>query len=150
VVGWCYARDASRGFGQWGQLTRTFQIRGAEGVDQSGTASSHMVYLRADQASRHHIFTHPHVLPTTKSLWGRDCLQHPSHMGRCVVSESRDKLRESSLDLGRRIRQVPDHQEVFLVPNSQISVIVEVLQRVAPNDDLEAAKFGGSSIPLAK
>ena len=71
-------------------------------------------------------------------------------MGRCVVSESRNKLCEPSLDLGRRIRQVPDHQEVFLVPNSQISVIVEVLQRVAPNGDLEAAKFSGFSIPLVK
>jgi len=71
-------------------------------------------------------------------------------MGRCVVSESRNKLREPNLDLGRGIRQVPDHQEVFLVPNSQISVIVEVLQRVAPNDDLEAAKFGGFSIQLVK
>jgi len=71
-------------------------------------------------------------------------------MGRRVVSKGRDKLREPSLDLRRRIRQVPDHQEVFLVPDSQISIIVEVLQRVAPDGDFEAAKFGGFSITPVK
>jgi len=37
-------------------------------------------------------------------------------------------------------RQVPDTQEVFLYPESGISVVVEVLQRVAPDDIVEAAK----------
>lgn len=51
-------------------------------------------------------------------------------------------LREPSLEPGRQIRQVPDNQEVFLYPDSSISIIVEVLERVAENDDEEAAKFG--------
>jgi len=44
------------------------------------------------------------------------------------------------IDVSTR-RQVPDTQEVFVYPDSQISIIVEILQRVAQNDDLEAAKF---------
>jgi len=44
------------------------------------------------------------------------------------------------------IRQVPDNQEVFLYPDSQISIVVEVLQRVAPNDDAGAAKFHFDSL----
>jgi len=44
------------------------------------------------------------------------------------------------------IRQVPDNQEVFLYPDSPISIIVEVLERVAENDDEEAAKFHFSSL----
>jgi len=39
------------------------------------------------------------------------------------------------------LRQVPSTQEVFVYPDSQISIVVEVLQRVPPNDDVEAAKF---------
>lgn len=50
-------------------------------------------------------------------------------------------LHGPSLDLGREIRQAPDSQEVFLYPDSSISIIVEVLERVAENDDEEAAKF---------
>jgi len=37
---------------------------------------------------------------------------------------------------------------VFLYPNSSISIIVEVLERVAESDDKEAAKFGGLFISL--
>lgn len=59
-------------------------------------------------------------------------------------------LREPGLGLGRGFRQVPNSQEVFLYPDSSISIIVEVLERVAENDDEEAAKFGGLSISLAK
>jgi hypothetical protein len=49
-----------------------------------------------------------------------------------------------SLGLGRDLRQVPDNQEVFVYPNSPISIIVEILERVAQEDDQEAAKFGSS------
>ncbi|KAH9946288.1 Mog1p/PsbP-like protein [Epithele typhae] len=38
-------------------------------------------------------------------------------------------------------RQVPDTQEVFVSPNSGLSVIVEVLQSVAATDPREAAGF---------
>ena len=71
-------------------------------------------------------------------------------MRRRVVSQNWNVLREPGLDLGRGFRQIPDNQEVFLYPNSSISMIVEVLQRVAEDDDVEAAKFGGLSISLAK
>lgn len=33
------------------------------------------------------------------------------------------------------IRQVPDNQEVFLDPKSDVSIIVEVLQRVSEQTD---------------
>jgi len=71
-------------------------------------------------------------------------------MHRRVVSKSWNQLCEPSSALGRDLRQVPDTQEVFVYPDSQISIIVEILQRVAPNDGVEAAKFGLLSISLAK
>ena len=66
------------------------------------------------------------------------------------MSESRTKPHKPSLDLGSDLRQVPDTQEVFVYPDSQISIVVEVLQRVAPDDDTEAAKFGALSISPTK
>jgi hypothetical protein len=66
------------------------------------------------------------------------------------VSKNQNKLRGPSLDLGSDLRQVPDTQEVFVYPDSQISIIVEILERVASNDDAEAAKFGSFSVSLAK
>lgn len=44
------------------------------------------------------------------------------------------------------IRQVPDTQEVFLYPDSGVSVIIEILQRVEPDDLTEAAKFHFDSL----
>lgn len=44
------------------------------------------------------------------------------------------------------IRQVPDTQEVFLYPDSSISIIVEILQRVDPPDFHDAAKFHFDSL----
>ncbi|KAI0340604.1 Mog1p/PsbP-like protein [Trametopsis cervina] len=44
------------------------------------------------------------------------------------------------------LRQVPDTQEVFLYPESSTSIIVEVLERVAPDDATEAAKFHFDSL----
>ncbi|KAG6866082.1 hypothetical protein C0991_008834 [Blastosporella zonata] len=38
------------------------------------------------------------------------------------------------------IRQVPDSQEVFLYPDSDISIIVEVLQKVEPSDFKDAIR----------
>ncbi|KAG9318419.1 hypothetical protein JVU11DRAFT_510 [Chiua virens] len=39
------------------------------------------------------------------------------------------------------LRQVPDNQEVFLYPDCNVSIIIEVLQRVQKSSDLEAVKF---------
>ncbi|KAJ8078569.1 hypothetical protein AAF712_001430 [Marasmius tenuissimus] len=44
------------------------------------------------------------------------------------------------------IRQVPDTQEVFLFPNSSVSIIVEILERVQPSDYEEAVKFHFGSL----
>ncbi|KAF9065279.1 hypothetical protein BDP27DRAFT_1450284 [Rhodocollybia butyracea] len=44
------------------------------------------------------------------------------------------------------IRQVPDTQEVLLYPDSSISIIVEILQRVEPNDNHDAVKFHFDSL----
>ncbi|KAG8866317.1 hypothetical protein FRC20_008819 [Serendipita sp. 405] len=44
------------------------------------------------------------------------------------------------------LRQIPDAQEVFLDPNSDINYIFEVLDRVEPTDPEEAAKFHFDSI----
>lgn len=41
----------------------------------------------------------------------------------------------------RDIRQVPDTQEVFLSPNSGISIIIEVLKSVSAADLREAAGY---------
>lgn len=40
-----------------------------------------------------------------------------------------------------QLRQVPDTQEVFLYPDSDVSIIVEILERVEPSDFSEAARF---------
>ena len=39
------------------------------------------------------------------------------------------------------LRQVPDTQEVFLYPDSGISIIVEILQSVEPTEATEIAKY---------
>ncbi|KAJ3844466.1 hypothetical protein F5878DRAFT_648884 [Lentinula raphanica] len=44
------------------------------------------------------------------------------------------------------IRQIPDTQEVFLFPDSSISIIVEILQRVEPDDNQDAVKFHFDSL----
>ncbi|THH14707.1 hypothetical protein EW146_g5653 [Bondarzewia mesenterica] len=43
-------------------------------------------------------------------------------------------------------RQIPDNQEIFLYPNSSISIVVEILQRAEPNDLCEAVKFHFDSL----
>lgn len=47
----------------------------------------------------------------------------------------------SSLVDASDLRQIPDTQEVFLSPSSGVSIIFEVLERVAATDPEEAAKF---------
>ena len=69
-------------------------------------------------------------------------------MRRCVVSESQNRFHFPRLYLNRNLRQVPDNQEVFLYPDSSISMIVEVLERVPQNEDDGAARFDGPSISL--
>lgn len=44
------------------------------------------------------------------------------------------------LILDRDLRQVPDNQEVFLYPDSDVSIIIEVLQRIPESIDEEAVK----------
>ncbi|KAF8212461.1 hypothetical protein K438DRAFT_2010684 [Mycena galopus ATCC 62051] len=44
------------------------------------------------------------------------------------------------------LRQIPDTQEVFLYPDSSVSIIVEVLQRVDPSDDDSAVRFHFDSL----
>ncbi|KAG8698579.1 hypothetical protein FRC09_007161 [Ceratobasidium sp. 395] len=44
------------------------------------------------------------------------------------------------------LRQVPDTQEVLLSPESEVSVVVEILERVEPNDAHEVAKFHFDSL----
>jgi hypothetical protein len=44
-------------------------------------------------------------------------------------------------DLRRDIRQVPDTQEVLLYPDSDVSLIFEILERVDEEDPQDAAKF---------
>ena len=39
------------------------------------------------------------------------------------------------------VREVPDNQEVFSYPDSNVSVIVEVLERVEPTDPYDAIGF---------
>jgi hypothetical protein len=38
------------------------------------------------------------------------------------------------------IRQVPDTQEVFMYPDSDLSIIVEILESVEPADGLDAVR----------
>ncbi|KAJ4488181.1 hypothetical protein J3R30DRAFT_3279179 [Lentinula aciculospora] len=44
------------------------------------------------------------------------------------------------------IRQVPDNQEVLLFPDSSVSIIVEILQRVEPNDNQNAIQYHFDSL----
>ncbi|KAJ7752074.1 hypothetical protein B0H16DRAFT_1547312 [Mycena metata] len=44
------------------------------------------------------------------------------------------------------LRQIPDTQEVFLYPDSSVSIVVEVLQRVDRNDDDSAIRFHFDSL----
>ncbi|KAJ3989987.1 hypothetical protein F5890DRAFT_1569978 [Lentinula detonsa] len=44
------------------------------------------------------------------------------------------------------IRQIPDTQEVLLFPDSSISIIVEILQRVEPDDNQDAVKYHFDSL----
>ncbi|KIK59693.1 hypothetical protein GYMLUDRAFT_44129 [Collybiopsis luxurians FD-317 M1] len=44
------------------------------------------------------------------------------------------------------LRQIPDTQEVFLFPESSISIIVEILQRVESSENSDAVKFHFSSL----
>ena len=41
----------------------------------------------------------------------------------------------------RDLRQVPDTQEVFMDLDTDVSVIIEILQRVDPDSDQDAAKL---------
>ncbi|THU99357.1 Mog1p/PsbP-like protein, partial [Dendrothele bispora CBS 962.96] len=61
--------------------------------------------------------------------------------GGAITTEAPHNLIDAS-----DIRQVPDTQEVFLFPNSAISIIVEVLQRVEPADSKDAVKFHFDSL----
>jgi hypothetical protein len=40
------------------------------------------------------------------------------------------------------LRQIPDTQEVFLYPNSSVSIVIEILQRVEPTHFSDAVRLG--------
>ncbi|KAJ1310319.1 hypothetical protein OPQ81_007058 [Rhizoctonia solani] len=44
------------------------------------------------------------------------------------------------------LRQVPNTQEVFLASDSDVSIVFEILERVAPDDPIEVAKFHFDSL----
>jgi len=44
------------------------------------------------------------------------------------------------------LRQVPDTQEVFLATDSDVSVVIEILERVAPDEPDQVAKFHFDSL----
>ncbi|KAG8720014.1 hypothetical protein FRC08_001373 [Ceratobasidium sp. 394] len=44
------------------------------------------------------------------------------------------------------LRQVPDTQEVFLATDSDVSVVIEILERVEPDEPAQAAKFHFDSL----
>jgi len=44
------------------------------------------------------------------------------------------------------LRQVPDTQEVLLYPDSEVSIVVEILQSVKPTDSDDIAKFHFDSL----
>ena len=44
------------------------------------------------------------------------------------------------------LRQVPDTQEVFLAQDSDVSIVFEILERVAPDEPTEVAKFHFDSL----
>ncbi|EJD05999.1 Mog1p/PsbP-like protein [Fomitiporia mediterranea MF3/22] len=58
-----------------------------------------------------------------------------------ITAELPDALVDAST-----VRQVPDTQEVFFSPTSDVSYIIEILQRVEPDDPTEAAKFHFDSL----
>ncbi|KAG6813607.1 hypothetical protein H0H92_009224 [Tricholoma furcatifolium] len=61
--------------------------------------------------------------------------------GGAIITQTIPNLVDAS-----NIRQVPDNQEVFLYPNSSISIIVEILQRVEPSESHDAIKFHFDSL----
>ncbi|PFH52375.1 hypothetical protein AMATHDRAFT_2111 [Amanita thiersii Skay4041] len=52
----------------------------------------------------------------------------------------------SNLIDASNLRQIPDTQEVFLYPDSSISIIIEILERVQVVDSAEAIKFHFNSL----
>ncbi|KAG2020693.1 hypothetical protein CC2G_006001 [Coprinopsis cinerea AmutBmut pab1-1] len=67
-------------------------------------------------------------------------IERPLFGGAIVAKTERNLIDASDL------RQIPDTQEVFLDPNSSVSVIVEILQRVEPEDPVEAVNFHFKSL----
>ncbi|KAI9566489.1 hypothetical protein HD554DRAFT_2116315 [Boletus coccyginus] len=56
--------------------------------------------------------------------------------GGAIVAELSSTLVDVSV-----LRQVPDNQEVFLYPDSDVSIVIEVLQRIPESIDEKAVKF---------
>ncbi|KIM48849.1 hypothetical protein M413DRAFT_438024 [Hebeloma cylindrosporum] len=61
--------------------------------------------------------------------------------GGAITAQSAPDLIDAS-----NIRQVPDTQEVFIYPHSNISIIVEILQRVEHSDLNDAIRFHFDSL----
>lgn len=69
-------------------------------------------------------------------------------MPRMHPSSLLSALKYCSCDLvASDLRQIPNTQEVFLSPDSDVSFVVEILQRVDANDDENAVKYGLSFLP---
>ena len=98
--------------------------------------------------------TRPHYVPS-KSFRRRHRRRHPLQFYRCIV-----RIHQCTMlvppscrllnVLHSDLRQVPDNQEIFLAPDSGVSFIVEILERVDEADPIEAIKFSPlfSSPPL--
>ncbi|KAF9009338.1 Mog1p/PsbP-like protein [Cyathus striatus] len=61
--------------------------------------------------------------------------------GGAIVADTAPDLLDASL-----VRQIPDTQEVFMYKESDVSIIVEILQRVEPSTYDDAIKFHFDSL----
>ena len=85
------------------------------------------------------------VFLTQDALWRCYYCLHAGGPTRCIVRVHlgpKVTTEHPSSDL----RQVPDTQEVYLDPQSNVSLILEILVRVEPNNLNDAAVWAGTSI----
>jgi Ran-interacting Mog1 protein len=80
-------------------------------------------------------------------FWRHNYHNHSSGSLRCIV---RSLLFSGKvvIPIFSDVREVPDNQEVFTYPDSSVSVIVEVLERVDPIDPYDAIRL--QSMPFEK
>jgi len=61
--------------------------------------------------------------------------------GDAITADLPDQLIDASY-----LRQIPDTQEVFLYPNSNVSIVIEILERVEPTQSSDAVRFHFQSL----